>query len=379
MDVHRLRRVLELLIDEHKRLGIEDRFTQISQTLGACMTNPSVPSDEEFRMALESLLEVLRGSRINDAVESNRRMMDGIDAGRFSGDGLAEQVRALAEKQPFLPARAREGFATLADGLRGYFGALEAAQASLERLNVEPARLSPDEYELGILLPRSVVVGDMDRLAEELTEWNQTLKEVFPLITTKPAQVFVRLVNSRSFELAAPIDREGGLALAKLLAGLYDMFRKVGANRDRATELRAKGYPAEIVGQVEEYEQQIIAQDMAAFKEQLMVNRRQYKGSRKELEKLVERCLTTIADKVRAGVQLEVLGPMAAAEVDAEEEEPGRGDDSLRAVPHHVRAALRHAWRTHETPPAEPSRPPEPRDLPQAVDADHNEPQDRAA
>ncbi len=339
MDVHRLCSVIDLVIAEHNRLSIDHRFGQIFQTLDACVSNPGSPSDEKFRSALTSLLTALRRSRTNDLVESGRRIVRRIGAERLTGDALAERVLAISNERPFLPARAREMYVKLAEELAGVLATIAAAKASMHEMHLESAHKTEDEYELGILLSNELVPGELSRILAELKEWAQLLHDFVPAVSGKAPMVCLRTYSAGCFELSVGLDRDGALGLGMIIAGLDDLFRKVRLNRERAAELARQGYPADIVERLKRYEQEIIQAGMRGIKEELVGKylRRDIKRPR-DLDRLVDRGLRTLAIKFREGAALEIVGP---AIVDLTEEAAMAAEDPARSMPHHVRAALR--------------------------------------
>ncbi len=310
MDVHRLRVVIGRVIAEHRRLGIGKKLGQILDTLNACISEPSVASDAHFRDALTALLDALQSSQTNDFVESDWRVLDDIQGARFTGEGLADRVRQIANQQPFLPGCAKEQFGNLADELADYLGALAGAEEGLDKLKIDRAPVADGDYEVGILLPDTVSRDDLQRLATELDEWDGILKDLFPLITKKPLAVSVRSVSARGFELSAPIDREGAIALGTVVAGIYSMFEKVHAHRDKTMELIRDNYPQDIVGRVSGYEQQIIAQEMNAIRAALVAKAIANQIPRgREIERILERCLRFFAIRIRDGAAIEISPP----------------------------------------------------------------------
>ena len=87
MDAHRLRSVIDLIISEHARLGIDAKIGELIQTLSICASKPSSKADERFRSVLMELLGALRRARTNDFVESNRRVLVEIQGERITGNG----------------------------------------------------------------------------------------------------------------------------------------------------------------------------------------------------------------------------------------------------------------------------------------------------
>ena len=122
MDAHRLRSVFDLIISEHARLGVDHKLAELLQALSVCVSSPSAPSDERFRLALSELLTSLRRSRTNDFVESNRRILLEIEGEQITGNGLAERILDVVNDRPFLPGRARERFVEIADQLQKRLG-----------------------------------------------------------------------------------------------------------------------------------------------------------------------------------------------------------------------------------------------------------------
>ncbi len=338
MDAHRLRSVLDLILAEQARLGIDHKFAGIIQALGGCVAEPSSASDERFRVALTDLLASLRRSRTNDFVESDRRIVFEIRAERFIGAGLAERILDVANERPFLAGRAKERIIEIADELQGFIAACAGAQSAMQKLNVEPLQIGIDEYELGILLPDSLVHSDLDRLVKELKEWNQVLGELLPALCAKAPSVSIRTFSTRRFELSASIDRIGALALGTTIGGIYEMFRRIKDNRERAAELERRKYPQDIVGRIKDYEQQIVPEEMKAIREVVRTRFMKSDGKRRDLDKILDRGLRFLAVKIRDGVEVEIVGAPAADSV-------ATSDRAETVMTHHVRAALQSAHR----------------------------------
>jgi hypothetical protein len=346
MDAHRLRSVIDLIIAEHRRLEVYQQLTWIQQTLDGCTANPCSASDEQFRAALTGLLTELRGSTLNDLVESDRRILARIDGAGVAGTGLAERALEIANERPFLPGRAKAAFANLAAEVENRVQALSAMQTGLRELNVDPVRRDDDSWELGILLPETLIAGDIEKLLGELKDWNRIVKELVPLFTTGSAPVSLRTYSTECFELAVPLDRDGALALGVAVARVYEMFRKVRDNRQRAEELEKQSYPSDIVGRLTAYEHQIVGRQMKAIKEELTKRHvRRGAGKPKEVDKLLDKGLRFLAVRIREGVEVEIAGPKAATEPVVEA--------GPEPVTHHVRAALHAARRAKPTPAAD--------------------------
>ena len=359
MDAHRLRSVFDLIISEHARLGIDHKLAELLQALSVCVSSPSASSDERFRLALTELLTALRRARTNDFVESNRRILVEIQGEQITGNGLAERILDVVNDRPFLAARARERFVEIADYLQRRLGACAAARSSLEQLNVGPVMPDGGEYELGILLPDSLVRGDLARLLKELKEWNRTLRELVPVISSQPPKVTLRTFSAKRFELSARLDRAGALALGTIIARVYELFRNVQSNDEKAAELERKNYPPEIVSRLNEYEKLMMPQELKAIREVVTSKFLKSPGRRKEVDKLLDRCLQFLASRIRDGVAVEILGP-PAPEAAATADERTPAGETGGAITHHVRAALQTASRTPAPPPAAPRDAPSP-------------------
>ena len=339
MDVHRLRSVLDLVISEHARLGVDHKLAQVLQALSVCVSNPSSGSDEQFRMALTDMLTALRRARTNDFVESSRRILVEIRGERLTGNGLAERVLDVANQRPFLAALARETVVGIADGLQQGLGACAAATASLEHLNIGPVQLEPDVYELGILLPDSLVRGDLERLVDELKGWSTMLREFMPMVSPLAPEVGLRTFSAKRFELSVRLDRDGALALGTIITKIHHLFGKVQANRRKAAELERQSYPPELVGHMKDYEKLIVPEGLKAIREVVSAKFLKTDKRPKEVDKVLERSLRFLAIRIRDGVDVEILGPQAVdAAATADQRTPaGEEGDTL---PHHVRAAL---------------------------------------
>lgn len=359
MDAHRLRSVFDLIISEHARLGIDHKLAELLQALSVCVSNPSAQSDERFRLALTELLTALRRARTNDFVESNRRILLEIEGEQITGNGLAEQILDVVNDRPFLAGRARERFVEIADQLQRRLGTCASARSALDQLNIGPVTLDGDEYELGILLPDSLVRGDLARLLKELKDWNRTLRDLVPVVSSQQPAVTLRTYSAKRFELSVSLDRDGARALGTIIARIYELDRNLRSNDEKAAELERKNYPPEIVSRMNEYEKLIVPQELKAIRELVTSKFLKGPGRRKDVDKLLDRCLQFLTSRVRDGVAVEILGPPAsdAAAITDERIPAGEAGGSIT---HHVRAALQTAFRAPARSPEAPRETPSP-------------------
>jgi hypothetical protein len=352
MDAHRLRLVIDRILEEHNRLGIEKKLGEVPKALAACVKSPSASADEHFRDMLDMLTAACGNSRTVDFVESERRILERLNARPFVGAGLTAQIQAIVDERPFMPARAKEQFARLAEEVQAYMGTLSTTQASLRRLNVEPPEPGRDDYELGILLPDSFVKGHLSRVAQELQDWDQFLEEFLPLVTGKTAEVRLRTHSAGMFELIVGLDQGGALALGTILGELYGIFAMVRSNRGRLDELKQQKYPKEILGTLQSYEQQIIHQGLAALREMVLAKFVRVEGGRrKDLDRVLERGLRFLVVRVNDGVSLEISGPLPFDDAEREGPVVAWADERLHQLPHQVRAAVAMASGAPKAPP----------------------------
>ncbi len=337
MDAHRLRSVIDLIISEHTRLGIDAKLAELLQALGVCASKPSSRSDERFRSSLIELLTALRRARTNDFVESNRRVLVEIQGERITGNGLAERILQVSNERPFLADRARDAYVDIADDLQRRLGACAAARAAFDELNIGPVTLKQDEYELGLLLPDSLVRGDLARLYKELTDWNRMFRELMPIVSSQQAAVVLRTFTASRFELSLKLDRRGALAIGTMVAGIYELGCKVQANREKSAELERNNYPADIVRRMVEYEKTMVPLELKAIRKLVTSKFLGDGGRRKDVEKVLDRSLRFMALRMREGVEVEILGSMTGDAVAV--------GDTVPPVTHHVRAALHTADR----------------------------------
>lgn len=339
MDAQRLRSVFDIILSEHARLGIDAKLAELLQALSACVSKPSSRTDERFRTTLTELLMALRRARTNDFVESNRRILVEIQGERITGNGLAERILHVVNERPFLAARARDAFVEIADELQRRLSACASARSAFDQFNLGPVALKEDEFELGLLLPDSLVRGDVQRMHKELRDWNQMLRELIPVVSKEPAAVVLRTYTASRFELSAKLDRQGALVIGTMVAGIYEMGRKLQSNREKSAELERSNYPADIVGRIVEYEKVIVPSEIRAIRDLVTAKFLGNGGRRRDVEKLLDRALRFLAHRMREGVEVEVLGPMIGDAVVAGDEETRPGE-APRLVTHHVRAAL---------------------------------------
>ena len=154
----------------------------------------------------------------------------------------------------------------------------------------------------------------------------------------------LRTFSAKRFELSVNLDRDGARALGTIIARIYELDRNVRSNDEKAAELERNNYPPEIVSRMNEYEKLIVPQELKAIREVVTSKFLTSPGRRKEVDKLLDRCLQFLASRVRDGVGVEILGPPALdAAAIADERAPA--GEAGGPITHHVRAALQTACR----------------------------------
>ena len=117
-----------------------------------------------------------------------------------------------------------------------------------------------------------------------------------------------------------------------MVAGIYELGRKVQANREKSAELERDNYPADIVRRMVEYEKTIVPLEIKAIRKLVTSKFLGDGGRRKDVEKVLDRSLRFMALRMRAGVEVEILGSMTGDAVPVV--------DTAPPFTHHVRAAL---------------------------------------
>jgi superfamily I DNA/RNA helicase len=191
----------------------EKKLTALLQSFQAAfnqnINQPNPSTVDTFLKARQALWEALAACRCNQFPPSQKAFLDSIEATKFVGNGLREELESILEKNASLPGQAVAEVQKHVQQTLKFIALVTTANKALVELNIENDFTGPNEYEVGVLLPSKLFNNDLEGLQKELARLNLHLKIFGELAADDVSSPKIRCVTNGSvdvfLEAAAPV------------------------------------------------------------------------------------------------------------------------------------------------------------------------------
>lgn len=278
--------------------------SELSAALAATPSNVFSPA---WRHALEELgVDALLGVRLRDTLE------DIFNRNQITPSTALEEVQGLSEAVQALETNAQQ----ILDGF--------------EALDIAADHLQPGEFEVGVLIPRGAVQGQLAPLGREFVALDRLLQPFEELVTGTRPPFLVRSISASEFgafvEAAPPVAAFLAVSVERVVA-LYKQLLEI---RKLKSELDSQNVPAEALAPLESHANQLMEAGIKTAVEELVAEyaTRHDAGRLNELKIELSLSLNGIANRIDSGYNFEVrVAPLPPAEDDEGEEESDRPTD----------------------------------------------------
>lgn len=246
MNVERLLGMSEEVLDDLRITGADALLEQLSEALLNMTRDPQqVSHQQEVSNLREQVERSLSGAPSNAFPAAWVQTMDDLGFGWMRGESLLQSLNAIIARNEITPATAAEEIGVIKDRLISVRNDLETLTRVLGSLGFDAESLSPDEFELGVLMPRDSVDDELTQLGREFVNLERIVRPFQELATGTHESLKVRAISSSDFGVFVNIDPETATLLARALADLLITFDKVLQLRKIRDQAKAQEVPEE--------------------------------------------------------------------------------------------------------------------------------------
>jgi len=345
MQIERLLYVIDEILDDYEAEGqIKSLLTALVNSLSNLSSQPAEPAHgESFQTAIYELRDALENSCAATFAPSLEKIVATIGGTKLVGLGLLQEVESVINQHPFIAATAQQRITEIQTDVANFGAKLSATKESLEQLSFQPLSLNEREFDLGLVLPDSVTQGSLEVLVEELGRWNEHLKHILEAATGKSESLKIRSACTGSFEISFAIDPQGAIAVLMLIGGIKKIFGKRQEAKDAKDVAEKNGFPEDVIEKMEAHIEEIEVQELTTIRKTVMDKSPVDETRKGEIDKGIREALKYITDKMKEGVDIEVLAGPSDNDEESDGELPALPIDASDLRPdirHSLQAAL---------------------------------------
>ncbi|WP_419787633.1 hypothetical protein [Pseudodesulfovibrio sp.] len=321
MNVERLARLLDLIVDDFANEEIVEKLDQLATALHTKLNSPHPDYDEQFKTALDNLFHSLSQSPLNDLTPSQDLVFKEIDASENVGKGLADRVMKILEENTMTMNLAQQQLEQLSEEVSTFKDNVRAILNGLQKMNIEPDYLEEGEAEVSIVFPIDSSETSLDYLKREVDDLNKIFKVLTEVVDGDTESTKLRAIGSSSLLVTVMASLGVALATAKVINQLVVIYKNVMEIKIKQEELdMIKGKNKQLLDKIlEESQTDVLNRGIKDLvKELIAMYKGGDKGRKKELEGFLETYLRKLAKKFDDGFGFEV---------DSEEPEKPEADE----------------------------------------------------
>ena len=319
-------------IDE-ELLQTEPLTEQLRAALERLVSSPAEPTYQaqvaEAREALQTWLETAPSNTFPPAYLS---WMTELRIEFLVATDLAAAIDQCFDGTDLTPSTAHNSVAEISASIEIAHRHLAAIRTAFESFSVGDGSLLPNDYEVGVQIPRGEVDNSLEGLGREFGQLNRILGAFIELTDGSPPPIEVRTISSSDFSVYLQMLPGAAAALAYALDKVLDLYKKYLDIRVIKDQMVANEVSPDVVAALdadtttkfEEGLEEIVSDTIREFARETVA------PPDPEIEVKVRFAVSDIASRVDAGYTIQVrVAENAAPDDQAEEPAP---DDHFREI-----------------------------------------------
>jgi len=298
------------------------------------VNSPTVDNATHIQTALEALSEHIIKGPFAEYPPSKEELLRGIGADRRVGPGVQSRVNAILSTHGQTTAALVGQLTALQSDINSFKKTCSQVMNGLKALGITPHEIAEGEFEVGVLIPHSVVDQKLGSLVKELSDWNKIVRCYQEVAGEDHREVTVKSLVSGSYELYIPLGMVAARYLTKTIEAVMDLYLKVLEIRKRRLELEKLGAPFLETEGVQKHEKELLDKGIQALAKEIIKEapkegNANIEAHRKhEIETQLVKSITKIIRFVDKGGNVEVTSAQIESPQEPEDSETPTPDEA---------------------------------------------------
>lgn len=329
MHLGRFHHAIDLLDKDFKSLN---HVQLIQEVINALINLAANPANQDMANVYKTSLEKCRATLATSALNHPRPILKGIlesiSAEKYIGDALFSRIRSAIAENPAAPTLAQQALQKVMQDTQEFYLHVGNLNTSFTKLRVEYDELNEGEAEIGLLVPRDEQASTLKDLSKEFNQWHNALSPIVELFDPDAPLPQIKVCATTDWMVYLATTPLVLLGVSKCVRGVNTILRDLIETKGLIDKLMAKKVSPDAIEQLQTEHSARANTELRALAENTVDEH--YKGNdagrKNELKNALAQSLTTIAEKISSGAQLEVRMLPPAAE--GAENAPEVGEDA---------------------------------------------------
>jgi|CXWL01.1.fsa_nt_gi hypothetical protein len=268
MDASRLLEVLDDIEAEFED-GLARLISGLVQQYTAARDSPTVDNAPLIQTAFASLAEFIDKGRFSEYPPSKAGILHAIGGKSRVGPGLRNRLDDLMS----IPGQTTAGIVTALTAMQTNANTFKKSctqtRTGLEALGLLPHTILANEFEIGVLIPETLVDRKLSSLVKELGSWNKIVRGFQEVAGEEEREVTVAGLGSGSYEAFIPLGIAAAGYLSRTIDKVLEWYSKVLEIRKHRQELKELGAPVAEVSSIQKYEKDLIENGIQALAKEI--------------------------------------------------------------------------------------------------------------
>jgi hypothetical protein len=196
MDIQRVHQTISFMLDEDRKLAIQQTLEQLAGMLGNLQSQPNLPQFQTQAVSLrDQLAEKMRQLEGQVTPALAARIAE-LGSQEYFSPALSEEIEYEMQRNAMAPAVIAAKVNDLKTKRKDLLGRLESLRSAMDYFHVAESDLQPGDADIVFLVPRSLFNGHLEELTKELSEINGIIRVFSEAVTGGPEPVEVRRISS---------------------------------------------------------------------------------------------------------------------------------------------------------------------------------------
>jgi len=314
MDAGRLFQVLSDFIAEAAAISLPASLSALVTAVQASINSPNANTDQQFRVALSNLYEMLEKCPSNSWPPSKKALLEQAGLATVTGRGLRQRIAAVLSSDMVMKSTALAELGTISNEVQQKITQATQSVQTLGALNVKAELPPPEQAEVTFLLPSTIDTSSLEKVQQELKFIDQLLRTLSEINGEGTGSTRVQEISKGSLIVVATAAYATARALLNLVDRAVEGWQRVIDLKRQQSELEASKVPQPVLDGLKEYIDGHLTREAAIIAAEFVkAGKVTDEGRRNELETKLKISTKLLAARIDVGAKIEAAVSFAPA------------------------------------------------------------------
>lgn len=269
MEASRLLEVLED-IEAETDGGLTRHLSTLLQQYTSARDSPTVDNTPTIQSSFATLVNYIDQGKFSQYPPSKKKVLDAIGGDNRLGHGLQERLTGLLSIQGQTTAGIVTALTTLQSDIATFKKSCAQTRTGLKALGITPHIIPTGEFEVGVLIPETLVDRKLSSVLKELGTWNSIVRGFQEVADEEEREVTVSGLSSGSYETYIPLGMAAATYLSLTINKVLEWYLKILEIRMKRQEFRDLGAPVDEVTAIQKHEKEFIEKNIKELAKEIV-------------------------------------------------------------------------------------------------------------